>query len=193
MEVQINEAQLLQKLKAGDQSAFDRLFKQYYKYLVVIAYKYVKDDHLSRDLVQDVFMDLWKRRESINIEQSLKFFLRRAVINRSLSTIRKNSRMSFEEDAGLNVATKNNETESHYQMKELHEVLEAAYAKLPARCLEVFKLSRHEGLSHKEIAVKLDISTKTIENQMTKALKIIRAALKEYGAIGFFLLFNFFT
>ncbi len=193
MEVQINEAQLLQKLKAGDQSAFDRLFKQYYKYLVVIAYKYVKDDHLSRDLVQDVFMDLWKRRESIDIELSLKFFLRRAVINRSLSTIRKNSRMSFEEDAGLNVPTKNNETESHYQMKELHEVLEAAYAKLPARCLEVFKLSRHEGLSHKEIAAKLDISTKTIENQMTKALKIIRVALKEYGAIGFFLLFNFFT
>lgn len=192
MEVQINEAQLLQKLKAGDQSAFDRLFKQYYKYLVVIAYKYVKDDHLSRDLVQDVYMDLWKRRESIDIELSLKFFLRRAVINRSLSTIRKNSRMSFEEDAGLNVATKSNETESHYQMKELNEVLEAAYAKLPARCLEVFKLSRHEGLSHKEIAAKLDISTKTIENQMTKALKIIRVALKEYGAIGFFLLFNFF-
>ena len=192
MEVQINESLLLQKLKAGDQTAFDKLFRQYYKYLVVVAYKYIKDDHLSKDLVQEVFMDLWKRRETISIEQSLKFFLRRAVINRSLATIRKNSRISLEEDAGLNVPTRTNETESAYQMKELNEVLESAYAKLPARCLEVFKLSRHEGLSHKEIAAKLDISTKTIENQMTKALKIIRAALKEYGAIGFFLLFNFY-
>lgn len=192
MEVHINESHLLQKLKADDQNAFDQLFKQYYKYLVVIAYKYIKDDHLSKDLVQEVYMDLWKRRASIEIEQSLKYFLRRAVINRSLATIRKNSRITLDESAGLNESTRDNETEASFQMKELNEVLESAYGKLPPRCLEIFKLSRQEGLSHKEIAAKLDISTKTIENQMTKALKVIRATLKEYGAIGFFLLFNFF-
>lgn len=185
------ETELLQKMKLGDAGAFDQLFRDFYKYLVVIAYQYLKDEHASKDAVQEVMCDLWRRRDVIQIEHSLKYFLRRAVINRCLATARKNNRISLQEDAGINETTSDNETEAAYQMKELNEVLEGAYAKLPERCLLIFKMSRQEGLSHKEIAAKLDISTKTIENQMTKALKIIRVALKEYGAIGFLLLLLF--
>lgn len=188
---QTTETELFQKMKSGDERAFDQLFREYYKYLVVIAYQYLKDEHASKDAVQEVMCDLWRRRDVIKIEYSLKYFLRRAVINRCLATARKNNRISLEEDAGVNQSTADNATEAAYQMKELNEVLEGAYAKLPERCLLIFKMSRHQGLSHKEIAAKLNISTKTIENQMTKALKIIRAALKEYGAIGFLLLLLF--
>ena len=188
MDIQTNEVELLNQLKAGDERAFDQLFRGYYKYLVVIAYQYIKDDHISKDLVQEVFMDLWKRREVIDIDFSLKYFLRRAVINKCLATAKKNSRMSFKEDAGSELSTSFNEAEKAFQMKELNEILEEAYAQLPERCRLIFKMSRQENLSHKEIAAKLDISTKTIENQITKALKIVREALKKYGVVGFFLL-----
>ena len=187
MDIQINEVELLKRLKQSDERAFYQLFRGYYKYLVVIAYQYIKDDHLSKDFGQEVCMDLWRLREEINIDFSLKYFLRRAVINRCLATGKKNSRMSYKEDAGSDLATAFNETEEAFQMKELNEILEEAYAQLPERCRLIFKMSRQENLSHKEIAAKLDISTKTIENQITKALKIIREALKKYGVVGFFL------
>jgi len=178
----LDEKELLLQLKAGEQTAFDELFRRYYKYLVVIAFRYVKEENQAKDMVQEVFLDVWKRRESITI-QDAKAYLRRAVINGCLSTIRKNKRLSYEEDPVARTLDHQSNVDNIYAYKELEEVIEQAIESLPDRCREVFKLSRQENLSHKEIAAQLSISTKTIENQMTKALKVIRLALKEYGLL----------
>lgn len=178
------EEQLFNKLKAGDENAFDQLFNSYYKYLVYIAFQYLKDDERSKDVVQEVFMDLWKRRSEIQINQSLKAFLRRAVINKSLNIIRKNERISYLE-AFDGQQPDQNQVDDLFEYKELEEVISNCVAMLPTRCQEIFKLSRYENLSHKEIAAQLDISTKTIENQMTKALKRIAEGLKKHGLLDF--------
>lgn len=178
----LDEKELLLQLKAGKQTAFDELFRRYYKYLVVIAFRYVKEDHAAKDMVQEVFLDVWKRRGAIEI-QDVKAYLRRAVINGCLSTIRKNKRLSYEEDPAATTLDQQSKVDNIYEYKELEGIINEAIDSLPDRCREVFKLSRQENLSHKEIAAQLSISTKTIENQMTKALKVIRLALKEYGML----------
>lgn len=188
----IDENVLLKQLQTGDQNAFDTLFRQYYKYLVVVAYRYVGDDHQARDIVQDVFMDLWKRREKINIQQSIKAFLRRAVVNNCLSILKKNKKTTTTDEVNLQLTDEHNKVDGLYEYKELEAVINEAIESLPERCQLVFKMSRHENLSHKAIAEQLNISTKTIENQMTKALKVIRGALKKYELLIFIILFTIF-
>ena len=188
----IDEKAIMEQIRAGDQTAFDNLFRQYYRYLVVVAFRYLKDDHRAKDMVQEVFLDFWKRRDTIRIEQSIKAFLRRAVVNNCLSTLRKNQRIDLKDSPDTNIFSLQDKVDQIYEYKELEEVVEAAVRSLPERCQLIFRMSRQENLSHKEIAEKLDISTKTIENQMTKALKIIREALKKYGLLLFLLLFTLF-
>ncbi len=180
----------LEGLKSGDQKSLEKMFKAYHRYLYVIAFQYVSDENRSRDIIQDIFYDLWNRRSHLNIKGSLKSYLRQAVINRALATIRKDKNMSFMEHNTLPENNNSNSVEVDYEQKELEEVVKKAVDTLPERCKEIFYLSRFEGLSHKEIAARLEISTKTIENQMTKALKSIRLALKDYGILSliFFLI-----
>lgn len=188
----IDEKAIMEQIRAGDQTAFDDLFRQYYRYLVVVAFRYLQDDHRAKDMVQEVFLDFWKRRETIQIEQSIKAFLRRAVVNNCLSTLRKNQRIDLKETPDMTASRLQDKVDKIYEYKELEEIVEAAVSSLPERCQAVFRMSRQENLSHKEIAEKLGISTKTIENQMTKALKIIREALKKYGLLLFLLFFILF-
>ncbi len=188
----VNEKELLDQLRLGDQNAFDALFRQYYKYLVVVAFRYVADDHLARDIAQDVFMDLWKRREQINIQQTIKAYLRRAVVNSCLSSLKKTRKTTLQDDSEMILPDERNRVDGLYEYKELEAVVEEAVESLPERCQLIFRMSREENLIHKAIAAQLDISTKTIENQMTKALKTIRAALKKYGLLIYFLLFAIF-
>lgn len=182
-QLELSETILLQKLREGDRSAFDELFRTHYKYLVVIAHKYLHDTDEARDMAQDVFMDLWNRREKVNIQDSLKFFLRRAVINRCLATRRKSSRMTIDSERISKDTQTSDNTTNQVAYNDLNRHIKGIIAALPERCRAIFILSRQEQLSHKEIAAKLDISTKTIENQMTKALKIMRLELKAKGFI----------
>ncbi|MEM9824527.1 MAG: RNA polymerase sigma-70 factor, partial [Bacteroidota bacterium] len=162
----IDEKAILEQIKAGKQAAFDELFRQYYRYLVIVAYRYLQDDHRAKDMVQEVFLDFWKRRDRIHIEQSIKAFLRRAVVNHCLATIRKNQRVDLKDSPDTNISRVQDKVDEIYEYKELEEVVEAAIKRLPERCQLIFRMSRHENLSHKEIAEQLAISTKTIENQM---------------------------
>lgn len=187
-----DDIQLITKIKADDQDAFDVLFRKYYKYLVVTAYHYVKDDHQAKDMVQDVFCDFWQRRDQIEIANP-KAFLRRAIVNKCLASIRKNSRISYGEDTiAPDYAAKKYVDES-VDFNEVNTLIQDTVNQLPERCREVFKLSRFEQLSHKEIAERLNISVKTIENQMTKALKTLRNKLKEHGILGLLAIATLFT
>ncbi|MFT4565489.1 MAG: RNA polymerase sigma-70 factor (family 1) [Saprospiraceae bacterium] len=185
----IEQKAILQSLKDGNRAAFDKIFRSYYKYLFTIAFTYLKDEHRAKDIIQDVFLDLWNRREKIEIEYSIKYFLRRAVINGSMAALRKTNRISYDiTPITENVAVDDNDTLAY---KEMSQIVKDAIISLPDKCQQVYCLSRDEGLSHKEIAQRLNISTKTIENHITKALKIIRIELKRMGLISVLLLIQF--
>lgn len=177
----LSDTTLIDRLKQGDKAAFDELFRFYYKYLVVVAHKYLNDRDGSRDMVQDVFLDLWKRREEVHIDQSAKFFLRRAVINKCLASKRKSDRITVNTELVNIDKSAVDSTTDQVAFNDINAFVNQIIEGLPKRCREVFILSRKMEMSHKEIAAKLNISTKTIENQMTKALKVMRLELKSKG------------
>ncbi len=177
----MSDTTVIDKLKKGDKAAFDELFRTHYKYLVVIAHKYLNDRDGARDMVQDVFLDIWKRRADLKIDQSAKFFLRRAVINNCLARKRKSDRITINSELVSVDRSGDNSTADQLAFNDINDFVNNVINELPERCREVFILSRKKEMSHKEIAAELDISTKTIENQMTKALKIIRLELKSKG------------
>ncbi len=177
------DQELLEKVASGSRSAFNELFKKYHRYLVSIAYSYTHDMDISRDLSQEVFLDVWKRREKIEINSSFKSFIRRAVINQSLSRQKQKKYHAEIGDSSLQVQS-DDDSSQKLEYNELQGKIEEIVLALPDRCREVFQLSRYEGKSHKEIASILEISTKTIENQMTKALRTLREGLKSAGLMG---------
>lgn len=176
------EQALLNQLKLGDKVAFRALYDRYYKYLVVTANNILGDSESARDLAQDVFFELWRRREEIEVQSSLKSYLRRSVVNKTLNRI-KARRIDFTEPERL-PERPSSSLDAHAQLEvsDLEQVIHQAIAALPERCRVIFTLCRLENFSHKEIAEQLNISTKTIENQMTRAIAALREAVGPYVA-----------
>ncbi len=174
----ISDLELVEAIKADDEKAYRMLFDRYYKYLLVTAYAYVKDENTIRDLTQDVFFEIWKKRKSLNIN-NVKPYLRRSVINKALNYI-KAQRMDFEETDESFDLPEPSQVQQKLEAEQLQEVINKAVESLPERCRVIFALRRYEELSLKEIAAKLDISPKTVENQLTKAMKILRSAVAPY-------------
>lgn len=178
------------KLKEGKEEGLRMIFDHYYKYLLVIASQYTPDIEKAKDVVQEVFFELWKNRWTLHIKVSLKAYLRKAVVNRSLNQIKADKKFQLgDEHIDWQMEDVNISPDQRLEAKDLQTIINQTIDALPERCRLVFKLSRLEHLSHKEIAAQLNISTKTIENQMTKALKFIRKAVAQYGIHLLFIIF----
>lgn len=183
-----NDFELIKQIKTGSKLAFRALFDRYYKYLVVTSYNIQGDADKARDLAQDVFLELWQKKSQINITSSLKSYLRKAVYNKTINYI-KAQRIDFKENEELPIQKEREASAQQMLEKEdLQEIINRAIESLPEKCRLVFTLCRLEQLSHKEIANQLGISTKTVENQMTKALKVLKSALQPYLSEGLLLL-----
>lgn len=184
---------ILSLLHANDEQAMEHIFDTYYSYLVTTAYHVLMDQHQAKDLVQDVLFHFWTKRDSLTIESGLKSYLRRSVVNRSIDQIRRKKRFGVaEEITDYNQASTEVSTQELLETSDLQSVVMAAIDSLPERCKLIFSLSRFEDMSHQEIADQLDISKKTIENQMTKALKTIRKAIQHYKDLAIFIIASFF-
>ena len=181
MATSTEEQQLLTALKKGQDSALDELFRTHYVYLCQVVYRVLPDRHLAEDLVQEVFYELWRKREKLQIKQSVRAYLRRAAVNKTLNYIRA-QKMPVDDEAylPLNLSNKQASAQQELQAEELQQLINEAIGLLPERCRLIFTLSRHEEMANKEIAAHLDLSIKTIENQMTKALKLLKGALSGY-------------
>lgn len=175
--------QLFTALQQGDKTAFRAIYDQYYRYLVVTAFNVLGDRDAARDLAQDVFVELWKKRETIQIRSGLKPYLRRAVVNKTLNYI-KARRIDFDDPANLPETTSSlDKADETLEASEMEKIIHTAIAKLPERCRMVFTLCRLEKMSHKEISEKLGISKKTVEAQMTRALAMLRKAIEPYQVL----------
>jgi len=176
---------LLKRLKADDQSALKIIFQAHYPTVYRAIYRLLSDQGIAEDLAQDVFMKFWEKRHQINIEGELGAYIRRMGVNEALGYIRKNKKVEIKEITEQH-SPSTTSGEDLYMDNELQAEVDKAIEGLPPRCKAVFMLSRFEDLSHKEISEKLEISPKTVENQITKALKVLKKVLKSY--LGSFLL-----
>jgi RNA polymerase sigma-70 factor (ECF subfamily) len=175
------ETGLIELLGRKDEAAFEQVFKTYYKNLHAYAFTILKDDTAAEEMVQNVFYKLWERSDGLSISGSIAAYLYRAVYNESLNHLK---RLKIRADHQLHVSYRmNNQSESasgKVRLKELESRLQQALNELPEQCRTIFQLSRFEELRYREIAERLDISVKTVENQMGKALKILRAKLIDF-------------
>lgn len=181
------QKELLLQLRANDKKALKKIFDEHYNTVFHAVYRIVSDKNTAEDLSQDVFMRLWEKRHQIIINGSIGAYIRRMAINEGLGYLRKHKKYGIEEIQDQH-SPLTNSGEDIYMDGELEQQIQKAIATLPPRCKTVFVLSRFEELSYKEIGEKLDISPKTVENQISKALKIMRTALKGY--LTFLLLVN---
>ncbi len=173
----MTERELLDQLRAGSEAAFDSIFRSHYAHLVGVAGAMLRDSAAAEEVVQDVMLELWRRRETVAIETSLRAYLFRATRNRALNHIRHEKVARRAEphagpDAHVPAAA-----DARIVQQEIQEALRGAVRELPARCREVFELSRVHGLKYAEIATTLEISVKTVEAQMGKALRLVRERL----------------
>jgi len=163
----------------GDEKAFQELFNRFFKMLLASAMQIVKEQDQAKDLVQDLFFWFWKNREDLEIQSSLAGYLKRAIVNRALNLLKKEQKFRDQDDWDEPI---NDHPNPHQIMEgeELDAYINHSLKQLPERCRLVFQLKRLEGYSIKEIADELEISPKTVENQITKALKHLREALEPY-------------
>lgn len=176
-----DDAAMVALIANGDELGMEQLFKQYYKLLCSIAYRLVQDGDNAEDVVQDVLHKVWQRRKKLPADTDLKAYLSRAVRNASLNQLRVSKRFTGFEEQLIDARQQVSRAASDDMIfEELNQKVTDAIGRLPDRCREVFELSRFEELSQKEIAARLDISVKTVENQMTKALKRLREELAPY-------------
>jgi RNA polymerase sigma-70 factor (ECF subfamily) len=172
---------------------FEQLFKSHFTPLCMFSRKYVNDLDVAKDIVHNVFIDLWDKRETVDFSKPMKSYLFTSVHNRSLNHVRDNKKFTrdltpLEHAESL----ENTDVNALKNEIELEEKLSTALNILPGKCKEVFMLSRFEGLKYKDIAEKLDISVKTVETQMTKALKMLREHLKDYLVLLILIIISFF-
>ncbi len=170
----------LDPVRGIDNEAFEKLFRAYFPPLMSFSRKILGDEDDAREVVQQVFINLWEKRDEIDLSTSLKSYLFTSVNNRSLNVIRDRKKFSSEEvpevAGGWDVS-------AQIESMELEEKIREVIASLPEKCREIFEMNRFEGLKYGEIAAQLDISVKTVENQISKALRILREQLGKYLTI----------
>lgn len=169
-------------------SDFETLFKANYSALCLTAVRIVRDKDLAEDVVQEVFLQIWNKRETLQVPSSLKAYLHKAVINHSLNYhAKQKSVLKREEFYHNETASDINTTEQKIFSEETQNRIDQVIDSIPEGCRRVFILRRHENLSYKQIAETLDISVKTVENHITKALRILRANLNIIILLFFFI------
>jgi len=174
-----------------DKQDFEQLFKTFFPSLIFFARKYLPDLDTAKEIVHNVFLNLWEKRDSIDTGTSLKSYLFTSVHNRCLNYIRDQKKFSRDEYQ-FEKLEQEEQLASHNPLEEqeLESRIMDALNNLPEKCREVFMLSRFEGKKYMEIAEKLGISVKTVETQMSKALRILREKLIDYLKLLVILLFN---
>ncbi|MDB5086388.1 MAG: polymerase sigma-70 factor, subfamily [Mucilaginibacter sp.] len=183
------DLELTDLLKSGSQSAFTEIYDRYSGLLYIFACKTVKDEDLAEDLVQEIFIYLWDKRQTITFNSSLSSYLYTALRYRFFDLVDKQKvRSDYVQAFQLFIEKGEYQTDNYIIEKELTAIINKEINNLPAKMREIFLLSRKENLDNKEIAARLEISEKTVKNQLSMALKTLRVKL---GLLTFiFLLLN---
>lgn len=163
-------------LDKGQVAAFTDFYTRFFKKLLIESDKYVKDIYVAEEIVQDVFVKIWERSEDLSQIKSIKSYLYRSVINLSINYINRQKNLEQHHQKMLSEFTEE-QAEVIDEENELIVMLFDEIEKLPLKCREIFKMNRFEKLKYREIALKLDLSERTVENHIANALKMLRDAM----------------
>jgi len=184
----IQEKELVARFKCGDQTAFELLFHFYYPGLVIYASQFTADKAEAEEIVQDFFVRFWQKHQQISLSDSLKNYFFSSVKNSSLNYLK---HKKIEASYIKEIYDLSNEHLVYdinlYVISELQEKIKNSIDLLPDRCREIFMMSRISGRKNEEIAIELNISKRTVETQISNALKILRVELKDYAGLLIFL------
>jgi RNA polymerase sigma-70 factor (ECF subfamily) len=177
----LKEQQQLKMIRKGDIDSFEKLFHRYYQGMFGYATTLVRSGEIAEEVVQDVFYNIWKNRDTLRITRSWQSYLYRSVYNNSMMYLRKTRREILMEE-GMIPDQKGGSMDPSQEMefREVSDLVTMTIGDLPERTREIFLLNRQEGLKYKEIADRLSISVKTVEANMGKALRALRISLEKY-------------
>jgi len=181
---------IFEAIKKDDSSAYELIFREYYRPMTAYAFRFLGNLADSESIVQDVFLRLWQKRKEIMITSSLQNYLFRSVKNHCINYIEHEKIKTGYQDMVIRNEADRSEYSEFFLEFGLMTKIETAIASLPEKRQEIFRLAREDGLKYREIADRLNISVKTVETQMTLALKQLREALKEYKNLVMFFLFK---
>lgn len=177
----LNNQHTIQLLLSGDEGTFEQVYKHYLRRLHGYAISILRDADIAEGMVQNVFMKLWERKERLSFSGSLQAYLYGAVYNECLNHLR---HQKVKGDHRLHVAHTMNDndeaTGAGMELLDLKDKLQNAMNELPEKCRTVFQMSRFEDLKYQEIADRLDLSIKTVEAHMGRALKFLRIELADF-------------
>jgi RNA polymerase sigma-70 factor, ECF subfamily len=178
--MEIPEAQFATFIPTNE-AAFEQLFTTHFKRLYAYALTIVKEDMAAEEMVQNVFFKIWEKKGRIDIQTSVQAYLYRSVYHESLNYLKhKKVKAAYQSHTVYQSKNQSDNASSKVQLSELQKKLDIALSELPEQCRTIFQMSRFEELKYQEIADRLGLSIKTVENQMGKALKILRVKLADY-------------
>jgi RNA polymerase sigma-70 factor (ECF subfamily) len=175
-----DEKELLTRLHNSDEAAFTEIYNLYWKKLFFIAAQKLNSLSEAEEIVQDIFLDVWKRREDININTSLASYLSICVKYKVINLLAKRNQQFRYQEYASSMHETDASTQQYISLDELREQLMKETAKLPEKCRMVFQMSREQGYSQKQIARKLSISEKTVESHISRALRSLRTNLSQF-------------
>ncbi len=164
--------------------SFETIFRQHFAFVCTVIHKYVGDKSKVEDIAQEIFTELWVKRDQIHIHTSLGAYLRRMAISRALNYLRDTRKHNWDEldqnsENVQDLSYQGTSAIQYLEEEDLKKRIDLAINSLPEKCKIVFLMSRYDELSYAEIAQQMNISVKTVENQIGKALKMLRLALAD--------------
>jgi RNA polymerase sigma-70 factor (ECF subfamily) len=182
-----SEREVLERIRAGDKTAFRLIYDAHYAMLLSTARRYIPDPEACRDLAQDVMVKLWMRRSDLNIQTNLGGYLRRMVVNAALDYVEAEKRrdMTPVDEKMAAMAAPEDDFHSQDEAGNLEAAIFRAIDQLPEKCRIVFSMSRFEKMAYKDIAERLGVSQKAVEKHISKALDVMRRVVQEskYGMV----------
>src|SRR5215217_105095 len=176
----LSDEELVLMIAADDGHAFKTLYERYWKRMLVRAYSLLKSHELAEEVVQDAFINLWKRRHTLQLKNSFNTYISAVVKYEVLSKLaQRNAQPLYLDDMVLSPA-QDHSTQQWLDFDELYVEIQQTIDTLPEKCRLVFRLSREEGLTANQISESLQISPKTVEAHITKALKTLRVSLSSF-------------
>lgn len=176
--------ELLTKLRNGDQMAFAQVYNQYRSKMYAYAYHLCKSAETAEEIVQEVFIRIWQKREQINLDLNFNAYVKKITLNHVLNYLKKVAReKSLQEEIFCYMEAIRNTTEDQLLEKELLKTYDEAIALLPPQKKIIYQLSRNEEMTHEQIAAQLNISKHTVKNHIVEATKFIRSYLSKHGSM----------
>lgn len=166
------------KTQTPNEQIFDFLFSAYYRQLCMYAFNFVHDIEIAKELVQDVYIQLWEKALPEENQQALKSFLYTSVRNAAIDQLRHSKTHSLYEQKILASVSEQYSIFDEIIIDDLEEKIESVICRLPPQCQKIFRMNRMENKKYKEIADELQISLKAVEAQISKALNLLKAALE---------------